>query len=277
MDNCKAEALKFRPANVKRKTIALDRPEKMHRLKPGNQYHKNEDIIVFAETITYPAALIAGLLSFFSPCILPLIPAYFSLITGLSLDELTENKKETRQKVMLSTLFYVAGFSFIFILFGASASFLGGLTAQYSWVVRYVGGGIILVFGIHLLGIININQFNFEKRIHVKKKPLHLMGTFFIGMAFGAGWSPCIGPMLGSILIVAGNQDTVLSGVLLLAVYSSGLAIPFLILSFFIHSILGIMKRATKFIGILNKVSGILLIAIGLLLIFDKFRLLAIL
>jgi cytochrome c-type biogenesis protein len=230
---------------------------------------------VFTENITYSAAIIAGLLSFFSPCILPLIPAYFSFITGLTLDELTENKKEVRQKVILSTLFYVAGFSFIFILFGASASFLGGVASQYSWVVRYLGGGIILVFGLHLLGIINIKGFNFEKKIHVKKKPLHLMGVFVIGMAFGAGWSPCIGPMLGTILIVAGNQDTVLKGISLLAVYSAGLAIPFIIMSFFINSILGIMKRATKFIGALNKASGILLIIIGLLLIFDKFRLLA--
>ena len=229
---------------------------------------------MFAETITYPAALFAGLLSFFSPCILPLIPAYFSFITGLTLDELTEDKKETRKKVILSTLFYVAGFSFIFILFGASASFLGGFANQYSWVIRYMGGGIILIFGLHLLGLINIKGFNFEKRIHVKKKPFHLMGTFVIGMAFGAGWSPCIGPMLGSILIVAGNQETVLQGVFLLAVYSAGLAIPFLIMSFFINSILEIMKRATKFIGVINKISGILLIVIGLLLIFDKFRLL---
>lgn len=229
---------------------------------------------MFTENITYSAALLAGLLSFFSPCILPLIPAYFSFITGLSLDELTQDKKKTRQKVILSTLFYVGGFSFIFILFGASASFLGGVASQYSWVIRYLGGGIILVFGLHLLGLINIKGFNFEKKIHVKKKPFHLMGTFVIGMAFGAGWSPCIGPMLGSILIVAGNQDTVIKGVVLLAVYSAGLGIPFLLMSFFIHSILEIMKRATKFIAIFNKISGILLIVIGLLLIFDKFRLL---
>ena len=230
---------------------------------------------MFNENLTYSAALFAGLLSFFSPCILPLIPAYFSFITGLSLDELTENKAETRRKVILTTLFYVAGFSFIFILFGASASFLGGIASRYSWIVRYLGGGIVIVFGLHLLGIINIKALNFDKRLHVHGKPLHLMGTFVIGMAFGAGWTPCIGPMLGSILIVAGNQDTVLKGVLLLAVYSAGLALPFLVLSFFIHFILDFMKRAKKIIGIINKVSGILLILIGLLLIFDKFKLLA--
>ncbi len=231
---------------------------------------------MFAETITYPAAFLAGLLSFLSPCILPLIPAYFSFITGLSLDELTQNKRETRNKVILSTLFYVAGFSFIFILLGASASFLGGLTSQYYWVVRYLGGAIILIFGFHLLGIINIKGLNFEKKFHVQQKPLHLMGTFVIGMAFGAGWSPCIGPMLGSILIVAGNQNTVLEGMLLLTVYSAGLAIPFIAMSIFINYILEFMKKATKFIGVLNKISGILLILIGLLLIFDKLTLLAI-
>ncbi len=230
---------------------------------------------MFNENLTYSAALFAGLLSFFSPCVLPLVPAYFTFITGLSLDELAENTKETRKKVLLATIFFVAGFSFIFIAFGASASFLGSLATQYSWIIRYVGGGIILVFGLHLLRIINIKSFHFEKKFRVKEKPLHLMGTFVIGMAFGAGWSPCIGPMLGSILIIAGNQDTVLKGILLLAVYSAGLALPFLILSFFINSLISIIKKATKLIGIINKISGILLIIIGLLLIFDKFKLLS--
>ncbi|MBA3013314.1 MAG: cytochrome c biogenesis protein CcdA [Proteobacteria bacterium] len=232
---------------------------------------------MFTETITFPAAFIAGLLSFLSPCVLPLIPAYFSFITGLSVDEMTADTKGIRQKVILSTLAYVAGFSSIFILFGASASFLGGLAAQYSWVIRYLGGTIVLVFGLHLLGLINIKGFQFEKRFHVKKKPVHLLGTFVIGMAFGAGWTPCIGPLLGSILIVAGNQETILKGVFLLAVYSAGLALPFLLISFFINSMLAFLKRATRLIGIINKIAGILLISIGLLLIFDKFKLLAVL
>jgi cytochrome c-type biogenesis protein len=232
---------------------------------------------VFTETITFPAAFIAGLLSFLSPCVLPLIPAYFSFITGLSVDEMTTDSKGIRQKVILATLAYVAGFSFIFILFGASASFLGGIVSQYSWVIRYLGGGIVLIFGLHLLGLINIKGLQFEKRFHVKKKPVHLLGTFVIGMAFGAGWTPCIGPMLGSILIVAGNQETILEGVWLLAVYSAGLALPFILISIFINSMLGFMKRATKLIGVINKIAGILLICIGLLLIFDQFKLLAVL
>lgn len=231
---------------------------------------------MFTETVTFPAAFAAGLLSFLSPCVLPLIPAYFSFITGLSLDELTADKRETRQKVFLSTLAYVAGFSTVFILFGASASFLGNLVAEYAFLIRYAGGGVVLLFGLHLLGIINIKGLSFEKRIHLSEKPLHLFGTFVIGMAFGAGWSPCIGPLLGTILIVAGNQDTVLKGVWLLAVYSAGLAIPFLLISLFITSLMEFMKKARRLIGFINKVSGGLLILIGLLLIFDKFRLLAV-
>jgi cytochrome c-type biogenesis protein len=230
---------------------------------------------VFTETITYQAALIAGLLSFFSPCILPLIPAYFSFITGLTLDELTLDARETRKKVLLSTLAYVCGFSFIFILLGASASFLGSVMAEYAWLIRYAGGGIVIVFGLHLLGIINIKGLNFEKRIHMSEKPLHLMGTFVIGMAFGAGWSPCIGPLLGSILIVAGNQETIIEGMLLLGVYSAGLALPFILISLFINRLLEIMKRATRVLMYVNKVSGILLITLGVLLITDRLGILA--
>lgn len=229
---------------------------------------------MFTQTITFPAAFAAGLLSFLSPCILPLIPAYFSFITGLSLDELTAGKQNTRKKVILSTLAYVAGFSFVFILFGASASFLGSMFTKYAFVIRYLGGGIILIFGLHLLGVINIQALAFEKRLHLKQKPVHLAGTFVVGMAFGAGWSPCIGPLLGSILIVAGNQETLFQGIWLLAFYSAGLALPFILMSVFITSLMTVMKKATRYIGIINKTAGALLIFMGLLLIFDKFHLL---
>ncbi len=229
---------------------------------------------MFTQSVSYNAAFVAGLLSFFSPCVLPLIPAYFTFITGLSLDELTEDVKETRKKVILATIAFVLGFSFVFILLGASASFIGGVAQKFSWVIRYVGGGIIIVFGLHLLGLINIKALNFEKKLHMSEKPLHLFGTFVIGMAFGAGWSPCIGPMLGSILILAGNQDTVMKGVMLLGVYSAGIAIPFLIISFFITRLLDIMKKATKLIGYINKTAGVLLIVMGILLLTDQFRVL---
>ncbi len=229
---------------------------------------------MLTETVSFQAAIAAGLLSFFSPCILPLIPAYFTFITGLSVDELTCDSKDTRQKVILATFAYVCGFSFVFILMGASASFMGNAVSRYSEAIRFAGGGIILVFGLHLLGIINIKALNFEKKFHVNDKPLHLFGTFVIGMAFGAGWSPCIGPMLGSILIIAGTQTTVIKGILLLTAYSAGLAIPFILISFFISNIFEIMKHATKFIIYVNKISGILLIIVGILLITNKFTIL---
>jgi len=221
------------------------------------------------ETVTYSAAFIAGIFSFFSPCVLPLLPAYFTFITGFTLEDLTENYNlKTRKKVFLSTLSFVAGFSFIFILLGASASFIGGLAFRYQTAIRITGGILILIFGIYLTGLIKIKSLDFEKRIHLVKKPLHFFGTFLIGMAFGAGWTPCIGPLLGSILIIASNQETVSRGVVLLCIFSTGLAIPFIVLSFFINYILVFLKRATKILRYVNLTAGALLILVGLALIF---------
>jgi cytochrome c-type biogenesis protein len=230
---------------------------------------------MFTQTVTYPAALAAGLLSFFSGCVLPLIPAYFTFISGYSLDQLTEAPSVAiRRKVMLSTLAFVLGFSAIFILMGASASLLGGFMVRYQDIIRVAGGILILVMGLHLTGLIRIRRLEFEKRVHIKEKPLHLFGTFLVGMAFGAGWSPCIGPLLGSILIIAGNQETIWQGVGLLSVYSLGLALPFLIISVFIHFVLAFIKRANKFIRYVNLTAGILLMLMGALLLTNKMHIL---
>lgn len=228
---------------------------------------------MFAEPVTYPAALAAGLLSFFSPCVVPLIPAYFTFITGDSLEELTGSEAaQIRKKVIFSTLAFVLGFSFVFVVLGASASFLGGLFFQYRQVVRIVGGFIILVFGLHLLGFFRIKVLDLEKRLQVKKKPLHILGTFFVGMAFGAGWSPCVGPLLGSILIIAGSQETIWQGISLLGTYSAGLAIPFLVISVFIQMILTLMRKASSAIRYMNLVAGSLLILVGIGLILDRLQ-----
>ncbi len=227
------------------------------------------------ENITYPAALLGGILSFFSPCILPLIPAYFSFITGLSLEELTQDNPKIRSKVVLSTLAYVAGISSTFIVLGGSASLLGNLISEFEWILRYVGGTIVIIFGLHLLGIININAMNFDKKLHVQKKPVHLAGIFLIGMAFGVGWSPCIGPILRAILVMAAKEGSLLKGSLLLTVYSAGFSIPFLIMAVFIPSVLTTVKAMTRYMGLLNKIAGSLLIFIGLLLILNRFRFLA--
>jgi cytochrome c-type biogenesis protein len=226
---------------------------------------------MFTESISYSAAFLAGIFSFLSPCILPLIPAYFTFLTGYSLDELMNNENSRiRQRVVISTVAYVCGFSFVFILLGASASFLGGLIRQYLDILRIGGGILIILFGIHLTGIIRFSKLDVERRLHFKKKPLRVFGIFLIGMAFAAGWSPCIGPMLGSILILAGSRDTVGEGVILLTVYSGGLALPFMLISVFIHLIINVVKKVSRILKYINCAAGIFLILIGLILIFDR-------
>ncbi len=223
------------------------------------------------EDVTYPVAFMYGLLSFFSPCVLPLIPSYFCFITGLSLEELSDAPKPSiRRKIMLSTLGFVLGFSLIFIILGASASYIGGLFAQHKGWIRMIGGALIILFGLHLTGIVRISAFEYEKRLHLRKKPLHFLGTFFIGMAFGAGWTPCIGPILGSLLIMAQEKETVGQGVRLLCIYSAGLALPFMILSALINSLLAFTRKAAKMVRYANPVAGVLLIATGGLLMTNK-------
>jgi cytochrome c-type biogenesis protein len=226
---------------------------------------------MFAQQVSYSAAFLAGLLSFFSPCILPLVPAYFTFITGFSLDELTaEGSGRLRAKVMTSTVAFVLGFSLVFILLGATASYLGGLFFRYQDVIRIVGGALIIVFGVHISGLYRLKVLDFEKRMHLSQKPAFALGTFLVGMAFGAGWSPCVGPFLGSILTLAAGQNTVYNGIGLLAVYSAGLAIPFLILSAFVHLLLTLVRRTARYMGWINRIAGGILIVVGLLLVFDQ-------
>jgi cytochrome c-type biogenesis protein len=226
------------------------------------------------QDISYSAALIAGLLSFFSPCVLPLIPAYFTFITGFSLDELTrEPDAATRLKVVLSTIAYILGFSTVFIAMGASASFLGGILFRFADQIRIIGAILIILLGIHLTGLFRLKLLDFEKKVHMKSKPLHFFGTFIIGMAFGAGWSPCIGPLLGSILIIAGSKETVMEGIVLLSIYSAGLGIPFLVLSLFVGALLTFLKKAVRVLKYVNTTAGVILILAGLLLITNSFKL----
>ena len=226
---------------------------------------------MFTEAVSFPAAFTAGILSFLSPCVLPLIPAYFTFITGFSLEELTEDRNpEIRKKVVFSTVSFVCGFSLVFILMGASASYLGGLIYNYRDTIRIIGGILIILMGVHLTGIIHIPGLDVEKRINIEKKPLHFLGIVIIGMAFGAGWSPCIGPLLGSILIIAGSQETVRQGIVLLAIYSAGLALPFIIMSVFIHLLLIVIKKASRVLQYVNAAAGILLIIVGVILVTNK-------
>lgn len=225
--------------------------------------------------VTHTAVFVAGLLSFISPCVLPLIPSYFCFITGLSLDKLTTaHHGAIRSKIILATLAFVSGFSLIFIILGASATFLGGFLKGHQTWIRVVGGILIILFGLHLSGLIRIPLFEHEKRLQLNRKPLHFLGTFLIGMAFGAGWTPCIGPILGSVLVLAQNKETVSQGAWLLTIYSAGLALPFIVLSVGINYLVVIVRKTSKILRYVNPAAGLLLIATGLLLVTNKLALL---
>ncbi|MBL0713766.1 MAG: cytochrome c biogenesis protein CcdA [Desulfosarcina sp.] len=227
------------------------------------------------ESITYPAAFAAGITSFLSPCILPLVPAYFTFISGYSLEELTGDQPSgLRRKVIEATFAFGLGFTLVNILLGASASLLGGLVMRYNYIIRIFGGSIIIIFGLHLIGLFRIRLLEMDKRVHLRKKPAHILGTVLVGMAFAAGWSPCIGPILGAILILAASEDTVLEGVLLLTVYSFGLWIPFLLMSVFINQMLVFLQKARPVLKFINVATGVLLIGLGMALVFDRFGML---
>ena len=218
-------------------------------------------------------ALMAGVLSFLSPCVLPLVPSYLSFVTGMSLEELQAGVD--RRATLLHSLLFVAGFSIIFITLGASASFLGAFLRYYEvWIAR-IGGALIIVLGLHLTGVFKIAPLMRERRIHVKDRPAGYLGTIGVGAAFGAGWTPCIGPVLGAILTLAGTQDTVWAGVSLLSSYSLGLAIPFLVSALALSWFLGVFSRFRRFLPLVEKASGVLLILMGLLLMTGSFTILS--
>jgi len=169
-------------------------------------------------------ALGAGLISFLSPCVLPLIPGYVSFVTGSSLNEILENKRIN----LLPLIIFSLGFSFVFIIFGATASFLGQILLQNSQILRLIAGSIIVIFSLQLIGILNIKFLNMEKKFYTKKSN-NIFFVFIIGMAFGFGWTPCIGPILGSILALASTEETIYRAIILLSFYSLGLAIPFVL------------------------------------------------
>ena len=212
-------------------------------------------------------ALSAGLISFLSPCVLPLIPGYISFISGQSLNELIESKKVNLIPLVLFSL----GFSFVFISFGAAASALGKILLQNSNYLRIVAGTIIVIFSLQLLGIINIGFLNYEKKYYTKKstKPLFV---FVVGMAFGFGWTPCIGPILGSILALASTEENISRGILLLSFYSLGLAIPFILSGFLIQKLLLFSKNFKKNINIVLKSGGIILLITGVLILTNQLQ-----
>ena len=213
----------------------------------------------------------AGLLSFLSPCVLPLIPSYVTFITGLSLEDV----QKSRRAALIHSLLFVLGFTLIFLALGATATALGQLLSyQRVWITR-VGGVLIIVFGLYMLGVFNVALFSQERRVHIANKPVGYLGTLLVGIAFGAGWTPCIGPILGSILTYAASSADVSRGMWLLLAYSLGLAVPFLLSAVAVERFLDFFSRMKRQMGWITRTSGVLMIAIGLLMVTNYFTVLA--
>lgn len=218
--------------------------------------------------ISLVAAFSAGLLSFVSPCVLPLVPSYISYITGLSIEQLTDAtvRSKFKKSIVLNALLFIAGFSAVFVSFGASASFIGQVLFTYQEHIRRIGGILIIVFGLYLLGVLNINFLMREHRVQFSRRPVGYIGSFLIGVAFAAGWTPCVGPVLGTILLYASTTDSLLSGVLLLTSYSVGLGLPLLLTALGVDRFLAYFKQARVYLRGVSLVSGALLIVVGIMI-----------
>jgi len=210
----------------------------------------------------------AGLISFLSPCVLPLIPGYISYISGESLGDIVEKQK----KILLKTILFSLGFSLVFISFGATASFIGNLLLEYSNSLRIVAGLVIIIFSLQLIGILNLNFLNKEKRIYTKNYSNNLFFPVVVGAAFGFGWTPCIGPVLGSILTLAAVESSIAKGIILLSFYSLGLAIPFILSGYGISKFLEFSKNFRKNIRVVSILGGAILLITGILILTNKLQ-----
>jgi cytochrome c-type biogenesis protein len=216
-------------------------------------------------------AFAAGLLSFLSPCVLPLVPSYIGFLTGMTLPEMSTR----RRTALLHGICFVAGFSLVFILLGATATALGRALNYYQLWLQRLGGLLIIGFGLVCLGVIKVDFLTQERRVHLEHKPVGYLGSALVGMAFGAGWTPCIGPVLGAILGLAATSGEVSRGMLLLTFYSAGLAVPFLIAAVAVESFLGWFQRFRRYMPWVMRVSGALLVLVGILLLSGEFTRLA--
>ncbi|HKW17449.1 MAG TPA: cytochrome c biogenesis protein CcdA [Terriglobales bacterium] len=221
------------------------------------------------------AAFVAGLVSFLSPCVLPLVPGYVSLISGVGVEELKERNTALLSKVMLNSIAFVIGFSIVFVTLGALSTEVGQLAARYKSVLAQIAGVFILIFGLHLTGIYKIKLLYSDARLHSVKGGSTAWGAFVIGFAFAFGWTPCVGPILSAILYLAAAQNSVSKGIFLLTIYSLGLAVPFLLTSLGIERFLSFYGRFRRHMHAIEVASGGLLIALGALLILGRFTLLS--
>lgn len=221
--------------------------------------------------VPYIASFIAGLLTFVSPCVLPIIPAYISFIAGASIDELKNNAKSAK-KTFFTALFFVLGFSAVFVILGASATLLGNFLGKNKDIIRWVGGIIVIIFGLHLSGLFTIPFLNYQKKIQLGNLKISYLGAFLIGITFAAGWTPCIGPILSSILILASTQGKMFQGIMLLLFYSLGIGIPLLITALFINWALSVFAAIKKYYRIIEILSGVILVVIGIIILTGNFN-----
>jgi len=218
--------------------------------------------------ISLVAAFSAGLLSFVSPCVLPLVPSYISYITGLSIEQLTDAtvRSKFKKSIVVNALLFIAGFTAVFVSFGASASFIGQALITYQDHIRRIGGILIIVFGLYLLGVLNISFLQMEHRFQFRSRPVGYVGSFLIGVAFAAGWTPCVGPVLGTILLYASTTDSLWNGVWLLTSYSLGLGLPLFLTALGVDRFLAYFKQARLYLWGVSTVSGVLLIIVGVMI-----------
>src|SRR5574340_165573 len=228
-------------------------------------------------SVSIAAAFLAGLVSFISPCVLPLVPGYLSFISGVNVAQFRDGgaPRDLVRRVALTSLAFVLGFSTVFVALGAAATVIGSLLQEYKRALGIVGGVVVIVLGLHTAGVFKIQWLLAEKRANVSEKPLGPLGAYVVGLAFAFGWTPCIGPILGAILLYASQQETVGQGILLLAVYSGGLGIPFLLSALAVNQFFKASSRLRRSMRAVEIVSGALLIAVGLLLVTDRLTLIA--
>jgi cytochrome c-type biogenesis protein len=211
-------------------------------------------------------AFSAGLFSFLSPCVLPLFPSYVSFITGMSVSDLTADLTgAARRRVMLHALAFVLGFSLVFVGLGASFSAAGQFLLDYRDLIRRVGGALIVVFGLYIAGVLRVGMFGRTAQLQIREKPAGYLGSLAVGITFAIGWTPCVGPILGAILSLAGTAETVQRGIGLLIAYSAGLGVPFLLSAIALGSFLRFFKRYRPFIPVMERAAGVLLVAVGVL------------
>jgi cytochrome c-type biogenesis protein len=221
-----------------------------------------------AESLGLLVAFSAGLFSFLSPCVLPLFPSYLSFITGMSVDRLAGDATAgARGRVLLHSVTFIAGFTAVFVSLGASFSAAGQFLLDYRDWIRIAGGALIVVFGLYIAGILRIGAFSRTKQFQIRSKPAGFIGSFAVGLTFAIGWTPCVGPILGSILTLASNDKTVRQGIALLLAYSAGLGLPFLLSSIALGGFLRFFKQYRPFIPTVERVAGLLLVAVGILVV----------